>query len=226
VRAMAAVPVPWILGPAWGLVAAAPFARAVRRGRVSGRLAVLPGPPREASARRVARFRRGQLGAIGRVVRGLAARHRARAEAAAIGRELPVVLDLLGVAVGAGCTPFLAVEVASRWAPPTLADRLAAVPRACRLGAALADALDDLGRTTPALGPLADALAATDRLGAPVGPALARLAATARADTRRRAEARARTVPVRLLFPLVFLVLPAFGLLTVVPALMAGLARA
>jgi len=31
---------------------------------------------------------------------------------------------------------------------------------------------------------------------------------------------RARTVPVRLLFPLVFLVLPAFGLLTVVPALL------
>jgi hypothetical protein len=32
-------------------------------------------------------------------------------------------------------------------------------------------------------------------------------------------------VPVRLLFPLVFLVLPAFGLLTVVPALLSGLAR-
>ena len=34
---------------------------------------------------------------------------------------------------------------------------------------------------------------------------------------------RARTVPVRLLFPLVFLVLPAFGILTVVPTVAARL---
>jgi hypothetical protein len=44
-----------------------------------------------------------------------------------------------------------------------------------------------------------------------------------RTTLRRRAEARARTVPVRLLFPLVFLVLPAFALLTVVPAVLGGL---
>ena len=39
------------------------------------------------------------------------------------------------------------------------------------------------------------------------------------------AEAHARRIPVRLLFPLVFLVLPAFVLLTVVPGLAAGLGR-
>jgi tight adherence protein C len=76
----------------------------------------------------------------------------------------------------------------------------------------------------PSLRPLVDALLASERYGAPVGVALARLAVEQRAAVRRRAEARARTVPVRLLFPLVFLVLPAFGLLTVVPALLAGFA--
>ena len=55
--------------------------------------------------------------------------------------------------------------------------------------------------------------------------ALIRLATEQRAVLRRRAETQARTVPVRLLFPLVFLVLPAFGLLTVVPALLAGFSR-
>src|SRR5436190_172863 len=60
---------------------------------------------------------------------------------------------------------------------------------------------------------------------APVGDALARLAGEERAALRRRAEAHARKVPVRLLFPLVFLVLPAFVLLTVVPGLAAGLSR-
>jgi hypothetical protein len=44
-----------------------------------------------------------------------------------------------------------------------------------------------------------------------------------RADVRRRAEARARTVPVRLCFPLVACILPAFALLTVAPAVLAGL---
>jgi hypothetical protein len=86
-------------------------------------------------------------------------------------------------------------------------------------------------RSTPsrparlALAPVTDALLTTERLGAPAGPALTRLAHDVRADLRRRAEARARTLPVKLLFPLVFLVLPAFGLLTVVPALLGALAR-
>jgi len=88
-----------------------------------------------------------------------------------------------------------------------------------------AAALEDLASTAPRLRPLTDALLASDRLGAPVGPALGRLAAEERAGIRRRAETEARTVPVRLLFPLVFLVLPAFGLLTVVPTLVSSLGR-
>ena len=96
---------------------------------------------------------------------------------------------------------------------------------ACALGATFADALDDLAARAPPLRPLADALLASDRLGAPVGPALARLAAEQRAELRRHAEANARRVPVRLLFPLVFVVLPAFGLLTVIPTLLAGFSR-
>jgi tight adherence protein C len=103
--------------------------------------------------------------------------------------------------------------------------RLREVREACALGATLGDALVGLGTRVPRLRPLSDALLASDRLGAPVGPALAGLAAEQRADLRRRAEAHARRVPVRLLFPLVFAVLPAFGLLTVVPTLLAGFAR-
>ncbi|HEX6311483.1 MAG TPA: type II secretion system F family protein [Acidimicrobiia bacterium] len=139
--------------------------------------------------------------------------------------ELPVTIDVLGVAVGAGCTPYLAVEVAAHWAPPAIGARLAAVLRACGLGASFADALDDLAGATPRLRPLADALLASDRLGAPVGESLARLAVEERTALRRRAETDARTVPVRLLFPLVFLVLPAFGLLTVVPTLVGSFGR-
>jgi tight adherence protein C len=142
-----------------------------------------------------------------------------------VARELPVAIDLLGVAVGAGCTPYLAVDVAARWSPDPLAQVFREVLRRCSLGLDFEAALDTTTRGTPRLRPLADALLASDRLGVPVGPVLARLADEDRTALRRAAEAHARRIPVRLLFPLVFLVLPAFVLLTVVPGLAAGLGR-
>lgn len=157
------------------------------------------------------------------MLRGARSARRAGREAAALAAEMPVAIDLLGVAIGAGCTPYLAIEVAVAWAPPLVARHLGDVPKACRLGASLADALDQVGCTSPHLRPVCEALGATARTGAPAGPVLGRLAEEARADVRRAAEARARTVPVRMLFPLVLCVLPAFGLLTVVPAVLAGL---
>ena len=84
-------------------------------------------------------------------------------------------------------------------------------------------ALREMGRRTPGARGLADVLRTSARLGSPAAPALARLAHELRADLRRRAEARARTVPVRLCFPLVGCVLPAFALLTVVPVIVAGI---
>ena len=157
------------------------------------------------------------------MVTDVAKRLRARRSERGIVRGLPVTVDLLAVAVASGCTPYLAVEVAARWSPPLLADALDRVRRAATLGRSFADALAEVVADVPALAPVADALLVSDRFGAPVGDALGRLASDLRADLRRRAEARARTIPVRLLFPLVFLVLPAFGLLTVVPAVAAGL---
>jgi hypothetical protein len=85
--------------------------------------------------------------------------------------------------------------------------------------------LREMARRAPGARALADTLRTSTRLGSPAAPALARLASEVRADLRRRAEARARTVPVRLCFPLVGCILPAFALLTVVPAVVAGVSR-
>ena len=215
--------VPSLLGIAWGVLAAWPFALRARRVSSVGRVTALAPVP----SRRTIRLPRVALPAsIARVVGSFLNRRDARRAESAVVAELPVVIDLLAVAIGAGCTPYLAVAVAATWSPPAMASRLRAVRRACDLGAGFADALDRMAAGTPALGPLTDALLSSDRFGAPVADALGRLAAEERAALRRRAETRARTVPVRLLFPLVFLVLPAFGLLTVAPALLSGLGRA
>jgi tight adherence protein C len=131
--------------------------------------------------------------------------------------------DLLAVAVAAGLTPYLALELAARFAPEPVAGRVAGVVAAAAGGGRLAEVLDAEAARTPPLAPLLALLAASERSGAPVGGPLGRLAASTRARSRRRAMARARTVPVRLLFPLVFLVLPAFLLLTVAPVVLATL---
>jgi tight adherence protein C len=228
----------WILGAAWGGMCAIPIATRARRAVLSSRVDLLRRADPSVRGRRVmgigrARLRlptlpaqvRALVDSILRVLRSLARRRDTTREETALARELPVVVDLLGVAVAAGCTPYLAVEVAARWGPPHAAAAFAAVLRACALGTGFAAALDDAAACAPRLRGLADALLASDRLGAPVGPQLARLADEERAALRRRAEAHARRVPVKLLFPLVFLVLPAFVLLTVVPGLVAGLQR-
>ena len=138
---------------------------------------------------------------------------------------IALTADLLAMAVAAGLTLYPALEVAARFGPRPVAERLAAVLAAVGGGLRLADALDAEAARSPALAPLLARVAASERSGAPAGAALVQLAGSIRAQARRRAMARARTVPVRLLFPLVFLVLPAFLLLTVAPVVLASLSR-
>ena len=206
-------------GVGWGLVAAAPLVRRARRHAVVARFGsgTQPGVRRDR--------RRWDGGPVGRVASGLLRARRRRATNQRLVQDLPTVLDLLGVAVGAGATPRVALETAMRWGPPSIGDELRRVIAAVELGGSFPDALRYLASETPALSSVADVLIASARLGAPAGPALARLGEETRSSLRRQAEARARTLPVKLLFPLVFLVLPAFGLLTVAPAVLSALSR-
>jgi tight adherence protein C len=148
----------------------------------------------------------------------LGVRRRRRRHLAAIAADLPDVVDLLVLAVGAGLTVRLAVAAVARRSPGPLGAELARAGHDADLGRRLADALDDIPeRAGEATRPLVAALIASERYGAPLGASLERLALEVRADRRRRAEEAARKVPVKLLFPLVSCTLPAFGLLTVAP---------
>jgi tight adherence protein C len=138
----------------------------------------------------------------------------------------------VAVAVAAGLNVRLTVSaVAARVPLGPLRDELAGVLHAVAGGARLADALDGLpARLESGRGPpdetvraLVAALVDAERYGTPLGPTLDRLAAEARRARQRRAEERARRVPVQLLFPLVTCILPAFGLLTVAPLIAGGL---
>jgi tight adherence protein C len=150
-------------------------------------------------------------------------RHRRRVDAALV-NDLPDVVDLFALAVGAGCNVTLAVAAAAGRAPPSWRGELLHVVEAVEAGARVGDALSGLAT---ALGdparPLATALASSARYGAPLLPALERIAVDARLARRRRAEEAARRLPVTLLFPLVLCILPAFALLSLAPALAGAL---
>ncbi len=160
------------------------------------------------------------VAAVAWAVPGWRRGRQARRSADDVVRVLPEVVDLFVLCASAGLTVALAVPAVGRRAPEPIAAALLDVAAEVDVGRPLADALAGL---VPTLGepvrPLVAALAASERYGAPVLDRLGRLADEVRSDRRRRAEADARRVPVKLLFPLVCCILPAFALLTVVPLL-------
>lgn len=149
---------------------------------------------------------------------------RAAVERDAVAAQQADVIDLFVLALGAGLNLQLTLTAVARRAPPAWEAALADVVDQVDRGQRIADALDGLPH---ALGeparPVVRVLAGAERYGTPLLPALDRLALDARLDRRRRAEEAARRVPVKLLFPLVLCVLPAFGLLTVAPLLAGAL---
>ena len=156
--------------------------------------------------------------------RAMTSRARRRQRTAIIG-DIPEVVDLLALAVGAGCTVSRAVAAVARWGAGPLAVELACVSADADAGRRLADCLEELeGRLGDDIRPLTTGLIACDRYGAPIGATLERLAGETRAASRRRAEAAARRIPVKLVFPLVGCILPAFALLTVAPLIAGALA--
>jgi tight adherence protein C len=138
------------------------------------------------------------------------------------------VADLVEVLVAtteAGLSPAVALRRSVEVLRGPLGDELVMVIREIDLGAPWRESLTRLVERTdsPPLRRLVATLTRSQRLGASVGSGLRSLAGDVRAERRARAEEAARRAPVKMLFPLVFLILPAFLLLTVGPAVLATL---
>jgi len=168
------------------------------------------------------------LGAVGGLlallvtIAAVVARRRARRRDRVlhIERHLPEVIDLLGLVVGAGRPTVAALaEISPRVVEP-FGSELAAVARRTSAGEPFVESVRRLRESLgPSVSPVVYAVTAAEVDGAPLQPALARAADEAHRRRRVRAEEAARRVPVLMLFPLVFCILPAFCLLTIVPLL-------
>jgi Flp pilus assembly protein TadB len=152
------------------------------------------------------------------------ARRQTRVQARALASALPEAIDLLLLCTGAGLSLPLAHPLVAARAPAPVGPALAHADRAVTGGTARADAL--LAALVPhgdRAASLAHVLVDHLRYGVALGPGLERLGLELRLERRRRVEEEIRRVPLRLLAPLLCCVLPAFGLLTVVPLLVASL---
>lgn len=146
-------------------------------------------------------------------------RTRAHVEASA-----PDAIELFVLLIHAGLTPVQAVRDLSSSAPGATRAGFAAVVHRLERGEPFADALAALpARLGPCMIGLADTVASADRYGSALAPMLETLALEARAARRRRNEADARRLPIRLSFPLVACTLPSFVLLAIAPAVLAAL---
>ena len=156
-----------------------------------------------------------------RVRRLVAARAEARRRRA-MDAEIPQLLDLLAAGSAAGLSAVAGLQRSASVLRGPLRAELGASLEAVDLGARWRDELAAVTQRL-ALPDLRRAVAVvprTETLGTSLTEATRELAADVRRSRRSAVAERARAAPVKMLFPLVFLVLPAFLLLTVVPVLL------
>jgi tight adherence protein C len=145
---------------------------------------------------------------------------RADGRQADIRRALPEALDLMAISVQAGVGLEQAVAVVTERLPGPLGEELARFLHEVQLGFSRREALISLRERTscPELGTFILSLLQADALGIAIGDVLKTQAAEIRAKRRQLARERAAKAPVRLLFPLIFGILPALFVVILGPA--------
>lgn len=145
---------------------------------------------------------------------------RVTARQGTVERSLPGALDLVTVCMEAGLSfdAGLAKMVEKTRGP--LADGFARVLQEMQIGKPRREALRDLARRTQVrdLSTFVAAVAQADQMGMSLAPVMRAQADEVRTRRRQRAEEQAMKAPVKMLFPLIFCILPATMLVVLGPA--------
>ncbi|WP_380168607.1 type II secretion system F family protein [Jannaschia sp. R86511] len=137
----------------------------------------------------------------------------------AVLRELPDALDLLTISVESGLGFDAALAQVSRNSSGPLGQELSRVLQEMQIGTGRPDALRALGERTDVddLRSFVSAMVQADSYGVPVAGVLRVQAREMRTRRSQRAEEAAQRVPVKILFPLIFGVLPALFVVVIGP---------
>lgn|GEM_PF-1050031 len=142
-----------------------------------------------------------------------------------VAAALPDAVDLLAVCTQAGLNITLSLQRVAAHSAGLLGAELGRVVEAIDLGVPKKQALESLAARTQVedLAALVATLNNAERFGTQVAASLEGFSAEVRQKRRRRSEEQARRAPVKILFPMIFLILPAFLVLTVLPLLLGAL---
>jgi tight adherence protein C len=148
--------------------------------------------------------------ALGVLIPFLWLRRRARRRRLVIWRGLPDAFDLMTTCVEAGLGLDAAFQKVSEKLGGPVADEFAEMLREVGMGKARRDALRDMGERTgvPDLQAFANTIVQAEELGTSLGAALRAQAVDMRRRRRQHAEEEARRAPAKMVFPLVFFILP------------------
>ena len=145
-----------------------------------------------------------------------------RSRQGAILRALPDALDLLTICVEAGLGFDSAMsKVNEKWDDP-LSQEFGRVIRDIQLGKARKDALRDMSNRmdVPDVTSFVAAIVQTEQLGVSISKVLRIQSDQMRMKRRQRAEERAHQAPVKMLFPMVFLIFPSIYIVLLGPAVL------
>ena len=133
---------------------------------------------------------------------------------------LPELIDLLAVTIEAGLGFGASLRLSAERLSGPLGDELRLTLQEQALGLTPIESLENwLRRTdTPAVRAFVRAMSQGERLGISVGQILRNLAIEMRKRRRALAEERAQKAPIKILFPLVFLIFPALFVIILGPA--------
>jgi tight adherence protein C len=147
-------------------------------------------------------------------------RRRARKRLQLIDHALPDLVDLLVVTVEAGLGFSGSLRVSAEQFAGPLADELRLTLQEQAMGLAMDDALIHLLRraNTPSMSSFVRSVIQGESLGVSTGTIMRNLAVDMRKRRRKAAEERAQKAPVKILFPLVFLIFPAMFIVLLLPA--------
>jgi tight adherence protein C len=162
-------------------------------------------------------------GLIGYMIPGLILARLIHNQKRRIENGLPDALDLMIVCIEAGCGLDQAIQKTSvelEISHPALASELRLITTEVRAGKNRLEAFKNFAARTKVddVRALVAMLVQTDRFGTSVAQALRTHAETSRTKRRQRAEEKAAKIGVKLVFPLVFFLFPAFYVVTLGPA--------
>jgi len=137
-----------------------------------------------------------------------------------IRKDLPDALDLLTISVEAGLAFDAAVSQVARNTQGPLADEFFRVLQEMQIGMCRTDAMRPLGERTDVeeLQGFVTAMVQADAFGIPIANVLRVQAREMRVKRSQRAEEAAQKVPVKILFPLIFCILPTLFIVVLGPA--------